>query len=396
MRMFCTCLCFVLTVSGGMASMAAAPAPSLADKHNALGFKVFAHLASAERNLVFSPHGLSAVLSMAQLGATGTTGEAMKRVMGYSLRERGASRQHRRLRRLLGAEEALRTAGAVALERTMSVEKAYRRALSRAFGSHPLQVDFGRPERAAEVLNAWVSDHTEGAVPALLAPGSLSHETRLVLLDALHFRGLWKVPFDPRLTRRRIFRAANGSATPVDMMTLTGRFNYGEFSTADGEDYDVVELPYRGHTLSVFLASPFRADTPLSALAADLGGRGTRRWTAQLGSVRRQLSVPRFAVDSELSLKTALTHAGLANIFNAATADFGRVAAHERLCVSDVLQTLKFEVDERGTEGAAATAAVTYSRMAVEELTLDGPFLFLVRHKATGAILFMGQLNHPS
>ncbi|XP_077445750.1 plasminogen activator inhibitor 1 [Stigmatopora argus] len=391
--MFCTCLCLVLAVSGGVATTTA---PSLADKHNALGFRVFAHLASADRNLVFSPHGLSAVLSMAQLGAAGTTDEAMKRVMGFSLRERGASRQHRRMRRQLRAEEALRTAGAVAVERTMSVEKAYRRALSRAFGSHPLQVDFGRPERAAEVLNAWVADHTAGAVPELLAPGSLSDETRLVLLDALHFRGLWKVPFDPRLTHRGLFRGANGSATPVAMMTLTGRFNYGEFSTAGGEDYDVVELPYRGDTLSMFLASPFEADTPLSALAADLSGRGTPEWTSRLGSVRRQLSVPRFAVDSELRLKTALTDAGLANIFNVATADFSRIAAHERLCVSDVLQTVKFEVDERGTEGAAATAAITYSRMAVEELTLDGPFLFFVQHKPTGAILFMGQFNHPT
>ncbi|XP_057712283.1 plasminogen activator inhibitor 1 [Corythoichthys intestinalis] len=387
--MFCTYVCVLLAVSGGALS-------SLPDKQSDLGLKVFASLASSDRNLVFSPYGVSSVLSMAQLGAAGNTRKAMTEAMGFSLQERGMSRQQRLIQHELHSEEALEMACGVMVERKMSIEKGYRRALSKAFRSHPHQVDFTKPDQAVDIINAWVSDHTAGAIPKFLTRGSLSDETRLVLLNALHFQGLWKVPFDPKLTHERMFHSANGSVTPVHMMTLTNRFNYGEFVTASGEDYDVLEVPYEGDSLSMLLVSPFEADVPLRALTADLSSQRMREWRAQLRSVRRQLTMPRFTINSEVNLKAALINMGLGNMFNLATADFSRITTDERLCVSKVLQTVKFEVNERGTKGAAATAAVMYSRMAVEELTLDRPFLFLIQHKQTGAILFMGQFNHPA
>ncbi|XP_033995556.1 plasminogen activator inhibitor 1 [Trematomus bernacchii] len=370
---------------------------SLTDRQTDFGLKVFSQLArdSVDQNVALSPYGVASVLAMAQTGAAGSTRKALTAAMGFSLQERGMSRQQRLLQRDLSSEEGVDTASGVMVERKMSLEKGYRRALTKAFQTHPNQVDFTKPEQAVNIINSWVSDHTGGEIPEFLAPGSLSDETRLVLLNALHFQGLWKVPFDPKLTQERMFHCANGSSVPVHMMGLTNRFNYGEFVTAEGVDYDVIEVPYEGDSLSMLLVSPFEPEVPLSTLSADLSSQRMKQWRTELRSVKRQLAMPRFTLNSEVDLKTCLINMGLGDMFNLATADFSRITTDERLCVSKVLQRVKIEVNERGTKGAAATAAVMFSRMAVEELTLDRPFLFLIQHKPTGAVLFMGQFNQP-
>ncbi|KAG7224539.1 hypothetical protein INR49_014979 [Caranx melampygus] len=347
------CIFLLLTLSRGGLS-------SLQDKQTDFGLKVFRQLSqdSVDKNIVFSPHGVASVLSMAQLGAAGNTNKALTAALGFSLRERGLSRQQRLLQRDLSSEEGVETVSGVMVERKMSLEKGYRRALAKAFQTHPHQVDFTKPDQAVGIINSWVSDHTAGAIPEFLAPGSLTDETRLVLLNALHFQALWKVPFDPKLTQERMFHCSNGSTVPVHMMRLTNHFNYGEFVTSDGVDYDVIEVPYEGDSLSMFLVSPFEPEVQLNTISVDLSIQRIQQWRAEMRSVKRQLAMP-------------------------------------RLCISKVLQRVKIEVNERGTKGASATAAVMFSRMAVEEITLDRPFLFLIQHKHTGAILFVGQFNQP-
>ncbi|XP_039979090.1 plasminogen activator inhibitor 1 [Xiphias gladius] len=370
---------------------------SLQNKQTDFGLKVFFQLGqgSVDKNVAFSPYGMASVLSMAQLGAAGNTLKVLTTTMGFSLQERGMSRQQRLLQRDLSSEKGVEIASGVMVERKMSLEKGYRRALAKAFQAHPHQVDFTNPDQAVIIINSWVSDHTAGAIPEFLASGSLNDETRLVLLNALNFQGLWKVPFDPTLTQERMFHCANGSTVPVHMMRLTNHFNYGEFVTTDGVDYDVIELPYEGDSLSMLLVSPFEPEVPLSMLSADLSSQRIQQWRAELRKVKRQLAMPRFTLNSEVNLKTALLNMGLEHMFSLATADFTRITTDERLCVSKVLQRVKIEVNEQGTKGAAATAAVMFSRMAVEEITLDRPFLFLIQHKHTGAVLFMGQFNQP-
>ncbi|KAF3697437.1 Plasminogen activator inhibitor 1 [Channa argus] len=366
-------------------------------KQTDFGLKVFFQLTldALDKNVAFSPYGMTSVLAMAQLGAAGHTHKALTTVMGFSLQKQGMARQQHLLQQNLSSEQGLKIASGVMVERKMNLKKKYQQALVRAFQTHPHQVDFSKPDQAVSVVNAWVSDHTTGAIPEFFAPGSLSDETLLVLLNALHFQGLWKVPFDSKLTQKRMFHCANGSTVPVQMMRLTNRFNYGEFVTGDGIDYDVIEVPYEGDSLSMLLLSPFEPDVPLSVFSAELSSQKIQQWRRELKNVKRQLAMPRFTLNSEVNLKTALINMGLKDMFNLATADFSRISTDERLCVSKALQRVKIEVNEQGTVGAAATATVMFSRMAVEEITLDRPFLFLIQHKYTGAILFMGQFNQP-
>ncbi|KAJ8254826.1 hypothetical protein GJAV_G00197770 [Gymnothorax javanicus] len=348
-----------------------------------------------DANLALSPYGISAILGMAQLGASGNTLKALTSAMGFSLQERGTPRLQRLIQRDLSREDGVQLISGVMVDRKMSLEKSFRRGLGKAYQSSPNQLDFSEPETALAVINAWVSDYTEGMIPDFLSAGSLTEETRLVLLNALHFRGLWKVPFDPRLTHERLFHCANGSSVSVPMMSITQRFNYGDFVTEDGVDYDVIEVPYEGDSLSMLLVSPFEEDVPLSALMKGLGGHTLAEWRKGLRKVNRQLALPRFTIDTQLDLKPALTQMGLGDLFSQKNADFTRITTEEQLCVSKVLQRVKIEVDEEGTKGSAATAAIIFSRMAVEEITLNRPFLFLIQHKPTGAVLFMGQVNQP-
>ncbi|KAJ8416804.1 hypothetical protein AAFF_G00326820 [Aldrovandia affinis] len=369
----------------------------LQEKHVDFGLRVFSEVShsSPDQNLAFSPYGISAILGMAQLGASGSTLKALTTSMGFSLQERGAPRQQRLMQRDLSKEEVVQSISGVMVDRKLGLEKSFRRGLGKAYQSTPHQLDFSQPETSLAVINAWVSDYTEGMIPNFLSSGALSEETRLVLLNAIHFRGLWKVPFDPRMTQERLFHCANGSSVPVPMMSITQRFNYGDFVTEDGVDYDVIEVPYEGDSLSMLLVSPFEQDVPLSALTKGLGGHTLQEWRKGLRKVNRQLTLPRFTIDTELDLKSALTRLGLGDLFSQKNADFSRITTEEQLCVSKVLQRVKIEVDEEGTKGSAATAAVIFSRMAVEEIVLDRPFLFLIQHKPTGAVLFMGQVNQP-
>ncbi|XP_037537310.1 plasminogen activator inhibitor 1, partial [Nematolebias whitei] len=300
---------------------------SLQDKQTDFGLKIFSQMSqgSMDKNLVLSPYGVTSIMSMAQLGANGSTRQALTTAMGFSLRERGMPWQQRLIQRNLDTEEGVEIASGVMVERKMSLEKGYLRTLSKTFQTHPHQVDFTKPDQVVNIINAWVSDHTGGAIPEFLASGTLNDETRLVLLNALHFHCLWKVPFEPRLTQERMFHCANGSTMPVLMMRLTNYFNYGEFVTNDGVDYDVTEVPYEGDSLSMFLVSPFEPEVSLSDLSADLSSRRIQQWRSTMRKVKRQLAVPKFSLNSEMDLKTALVNMGLGGIFNLATADFTHI-----------------------------------------------------------------------
>ncbi|KAL2079681.1 hypothetical protein ACEWY4_025425 [Coilia grayii] len=370
---------------------------NLLEQQTDFGLRVFSEAArsSPDSNLALSPYGVSSVLGMAQLGAYGNTLKTLTTHMGYSFQDRGIHRQQRLLHRDLASEEGVELASGVMVDRKLLLEKSFRRGLAKAFQAMPNQLDFSQPETARKIINSWVSDHTAGMIPQFLPSGAFGDQTRLVLLNAMHFHGLWKMPFDPKMTQQMLFHGANGSTVSVPMMRITNKFNYADFVTPEGVEYDVIEVPYEGESLSMLLVSTFEPDKPLSALRGELRSHRLKEWRQEMRKVNRQLALPRFSIDTELDLKSTLSRLGLGDIFSQTKADFSRITTDEPLCVSKVLQRVKLEVNEEGTKGSAATAAIIFSRMAVEEITLDHPFLFLIQHKPTGAVLFMGQVNQP-
>ncbi|KAF7706391.1 hypothetical protein HF521_019645 [Silurus meridionalis] len=390
-RMQKLCVLMILTFCGSALS-------SLLQKRQTdFGLRVFSEAAKSHpsQNFILSPYGISSMLGMAQLGANGPTLKILKQHMGYSLLERGMPRQQRLLQRDLDSEEGLEVASAVMVDRKLVLEKVFRRSLSKAFQSVPHQVDFSYPDSTLKVINSWMSDNTGGMIPDFLQSGMLNDQTRLVLLNALHFHGLWKNPFDPRLTAEGTFHKANGTKVSVSMMRSTQKFNYGEFVTKDGIEYDVIEVPYEGDSLSMIIVSSFERDVPLSILTNELSSTIIKDWRMQFRKVTRELVIPRFSLDTEVDLKSALSKLGLGDIFSQTKADFSHITTEEPLYVSKILQRVKTEVNEEGTKGSSAGGVILYSRMATAEHVLDRPFLFLIQHKPTGAVLFMGQVHEP-
>ncbi|XP_013925382.1 PREDICTED: plasminogen activator inhibitor 1 [Thamnophis sirtalis] len=335
---------------------------------------------------------------MLQAASEGKTLAQIKGAMGFGLREWGVPRALRLLQKTLSGpwgKDVVQMADALFVQRDLPLAPTFMLRFRRLFHQMVKQVDFSDSARAREVVNAWVEQHTNGMIRGFLQEGTLGALTRLVLANAIHFKGLWRLPFPEAATRQRVFHKLDGSTVVVPMMEQTAEFNYGEFSTPEQGDYDVIELPYQGEMLSMLIASPFQRDAPLSALVAAVDPRLIAEWKSNMSAVTRLLVLPKFSLESEVDLRAPLEALGMTDMFDCEKANFSRLSGQDGLFVSRALQKVKIEVNESGTEASSATVAIVYSRMAPLEIVLDRPFLFVVRHNPTGTILFMGQVMEP-
>ncbi|XP_064357179.1 plasminogen activator inhibitor 1 isoform X2 [Dromaius novaehollandiae] len=318
-------------------------------------------------NAVFSPHGAAAVLAALQLATAGPSRRQLEAAMGFGIDEPGVALELRRLRQALGGPGSrLAAAEGLFVARELPLAPGAVARFVQALGRPPAQVAFGQPQRARDVLNAWVQNHTHGSIRGFLPPGAAGPGTRLLLASAVGFGGSWLRPFPAAATRRRPFHRPDGSAAPAPMMEQTARLRHGEFVTPQGLEYDVAELPYGGGDVSMLVAAPARRHVPLAALAGALDGALVAAWAANMTRATRVLVLPRFSLETAWDLRAPLEAMGVRAVFQPAAADF-----------------------------SALCAAVVYSRMAPPEIRMDRPFLFLVRHNPTGTILFMGQVTDP-
>ncbi|XP_034286701.1 plasminogen activator inhibitor 1 [Pantherophis guttatus] len=364
------------------------------------GVRVFREVskASKDQNLAFSPHGVASVVAMLQVASEGNTRGQIKGAMRFGLKEWGVPRALRLLQKILSdprSKDVVQMADALFVQRDLPLVPTFMLRFQRLFHQMVKQVDFSESGRARDIVNAWVKQHTNGMIQGFLQEGTLDAMTRLVLVNAIHFKGLWQLPFPKAATRQRIFHKLDGSTVVVPMMEQMAEFHYGEFSTPEQGDYDVIELPYQGETLSMLIASPFQRDAPLSALVTAIDSCLIAEWKSNMSAVTRLLVLPKFSLESEVDLRRPLEALGMTDMFDCEKANFSRLSVRDALFVSRALQKVKIDVNESGTEASSATAAIVYSRMAPLEIVLDRPFLFVVRHNPTGTILFMGQVMEP-
>lgn len=364
------------------------------------GVRVFREVvkASSDRNVAFSPFGVASVLGMLQMAAAGESRSQIKAAMEYGVTERGAPQALRWLHRELTApwnQDRVDVADALFVQRDLELTPGFMKMFARVFRQTVKQVNFTECERARFIVNDWVRTSTHGMISDFLPLGTVDDLTRLVLVNAVYFKGLWKLPFPEAATRHRVFHKPDGSSMAVPMMEQTAKFNYGEFSTPDGVEYDVVELPYHGDTLSMLIAAPYQRNVPLATLTQVIDARLVGEWKSNMTRVARLLVLPKFSLETESNLHWPLQQLGIRDVFQPGTADFTSLSAKELLYVARALQKVKIEVNESGTKASSATAAIVYARMAPPEIIMDRPFLFVVRHNPTGAILFMGQVMEP-
>ncbi|MBD3366842.1 MAG: serpin family protein, partial [Candidatus Eisenbacteria bacterium] len=263
------------------------------------------------------------------------------------------------------------------------------------FGAGFNTVDFVRDtEKARTRINGWVEDETNDRIENLIPRGALDSSTVLVLVNAIYFKGDWKQKFDEEATREAPFMSP-GEATTVDMMHRVDDYGYLADDAAQ-----VLELPYQGGDLAMTVILPTdESDGALAALESSLTPELLADWFAGLSERKVDVSLPRFTIHwGTEELGDDLRALGIVEAFKPGTADFSGIAGNRELFISKVLHKAFVDVNEEGSEAAAATA-VGIARTSIPEpppvFRADRPFLFLIRDRGTGAILFMGRLASP-
>jgi serpin B len=288
-------------------------------------------------------------------------------------------------------EVVLRSVNAPFAQQGYPLEDAYLAALAERFGAGLRLVDYiGDPEGSRGVINAWVKDQTEDRVPELLAAGTVDQTTRLALVNAVYLKAAWDFPFAEGETAPAPFTRLDGTTMDVEMMR-----NGGYFAYASGDGWQAVDLPYVGHQLSMLVIAP----TDLAKFEASFDAAKLAAISGALTEQQVMLGLPKFGTESQLGLGDILAALGMPTAFNADTADFSGMTAADRLYIGAVIHQANIDVDEKGTEAAAATAVMMAASAAPAppvEMTVDRPFIYALRDMETGAILFLGRIMEPA
>ncbi|HKJ01661.1 MAG TPA: serpin family protein, partial [Longimicrobiales bacterium] len=280
-------------------------------------------------------------------------------------------------------------ANSVWANKDIPFHEAFLQAVRDAFAARVESRDFADPA-TVKAVNDWVSDNTDGLIPTILDQLDPSHV--MLLINAIYFDGAWTTRFDPDDTRRRTFRREDGSTVEVDMMNLKD----AEVATGGGPGYSAVELPYGGEAYGMVVVVPDGTTDVRSFLA----GLDTEAWSDIVGGLTPrtldQLSLPRFTLDYDGYLNEALEAMGMGVAFRPG-ADFTRLSPlGADMCISFVRQKTFVEVDERGTRAAAVTAVDVRVTSAGSAFVVDRPFVFAIRERLSGTLLFVGMVGDPT
>ena len=360
--------------------------------NNAFAFDLYQALRTNECNLFFSPYSISLALAMTYAGARDNTAIEMAETLHFTLQQDCLHPALNALgEKLLGRDENINLTIANALwgQAGYPFLPDFLAVLDTGYDAGLRRADFiGAPEGARRDINDWVNDATEGKIKDLMGPGTITPDTRLVLANAIYFKGTWKVQFDAKKTEFAPFYRLDGSQVKVSMMRVKEHFPYTE-----GMNYQAIELPYTGDALSMVILLPregmfedFEANLSVERLDAIL---------ARLCSEKVQLRMPRFELTSEFSLGETLANLGMPDAFQSGIADFSGMDGTRDLFIGHVAHKAYVSVNEEGTEAAAATG-VSMVLSIPSTMTIDRPFIFLIRDIETGTILFMGRVMDPS
>lgn len=349
------------------------------------------------QNLFISPPSIAFALAMAYAGARGETAQAMARALALKgvSREALAQLNHSLLSSLRHADPTVELSLAHSLwaREDIPFYPTYITSVRTPYGAELANVNFLAPG-TCDRINRWVAEATRERIHHLISPADLTDETILVLLSAIYFKGKWERPFDPAATRELPFTCADGRVTQQPFMTQSGMFAY-----YSDEQVQIVRLPYGSGRLSMRIVLPARG-IKLTALFAGLHADQWQSWNQALQSKEGTVKLPRVKLEYAAELSAPLSALDMAIAFDRQRADFADMAAiRERICISAVRHKAFVEVNEEGTEAAAATGVVMARVTAVMPgerflMVCDRPFLFAICDDETGLLLFLGCVQH--
>jgi len=377
-------------------------------------FNLYRHLPKNDENLFFSPYSISSALTMTYLGARGRTERQMAAVLCLSagnqpqsprpITSTPARTDYAQLASAFGQLNALiqqagttdqcklRIANALWMQKDYRFLPDYTELVRTHFGAKLAELDFKTaPEKARQLINNWVEQKTEKKITQLIPKGIIDPMTRLVLTNAIYFKGKWAQQFEKADTRNGPFILLTGHKITVPMMNQIGDCRYAESPSAQ-----ILELPYVANELSMLLILPRRIDG-LAELEKNLTADNFSRWLKDLHRRKVMLSMPKFRLTCRLNLGTTLRSMGMTDAFSP-LADFSGIDGTKFLYICAVLHKAYIDVNEEGTEAAAATGVVLNLKAAPTQpvrFIADHPFFFAIRHNRTGSLLFLGRLTNP-
>jgi serpin B len=392
---------FVCAQSGADQSAAPSPAAEAAvvKGNNTFAIGLYGQLRSQPGNLFFSPESISTAFAMAYAGASGQTATQMARVFHFTL---PPGQLHPAMGQLLAtmneknSNYQLSVADALWAQQNQHFQPEFLKLVETNYAAGFHQVNFLlAPEAARTTINQWIENQTNNKIQNLVPPGAITPTTRLVLTNAIYFKGNWVDPFDKNATADADFHLSSSQTVKVPMMHESSSFNF-----LDAPTFQALELPYKGNALSMIVLLPKNvADLP--ALEQSLTPTALDGWIGKLRSAPKVIvSLPRFTMTQQFELSSALSAMGMPQAFSGA-ADFSGMDGSHDFTISAAIHKAFIDVNETGTEAAAATSIIMRATaMRVEPppmvFNADHPFLFLIRDTRSGSILFLGRVADPT
>ena len=359
---------------------------------------LYRQLCTAKGNLFFSPFSISTVLAMTYAGARGDTARQMRQTLHFDMEGNLLHPAFSRLQEVLREVEQrggiqLKTASALWPHLDYPVLQEYLALVQEAYSVRITGLDYRKPEQARHEINDWVADKTGRKITDLIPPGLLNALTRLVLTNAIYFKGDWAVQFNPQNTADAPFWTAPGASVSIPLMTHEAEFGY-----AAAQGVQIIQLPYVGGDLSMIVLLPDEV-SGLAKVEQALTPVNLERWISLLRERLVQVSLPRIRLTGKFNLNEVLQSLGMVDAFSEEKADFSGIDGVGWLFISAVLHKAFLEVNEEGSEAAAASAVVMDFRSAPVQSVVfraDHPFIFMIYHKSSDSILFMGRVVEPN
>jgi serpin B len=414
-----TLLCALLCVLCGSSALAAQPsatnlpaptANQIADQaeavkgSNAFAVDLYGRLSAQPGNLFFSPESISTAFAMTYAGAHGQTATEMARVFHFTL---PPEHLHPAIGALLAGMNAshpgyaLSVADALWAQQGENFLPAYLKLVETNYGAGFHPVDFkSSPDSVRATINQWVEQQTNNKIQNLLGPGAVTPLSRLILTNAIYFKAAWADQFSKNATENEDFHLSAGKTIQAPTMHNSGGYYYFK-----GRSFQALLMPYEKNEISMLILLPDDVDG-LPALERSLTASNLDKWGAALSYAHEvDVSLPSFKITQQFELSSTLEGLGMKTAFDPNSADFSGMTGDKSLVISAAIHKAYIDLDENGTEAAAATAVVMEMATAMPPqfappppiiFTADHPFLFLIRENASGAILFMGRVTDPT
>lgn len=367
---------------------------SLVKDNTTFACDLYTQLKGEEGNLFFSPYSISTALAMTYAGARGNTAIQMAEVLHFNLDQETLHAAFSTLSKHLqdlekGGDIALKIANALWIQESLELLEEFLKLNKQYYESRLFRVNFETALAEARIkINEWVAEKTYEKIQELLQREDLDSLTRLVLTNAIYFKGNWQSPFDEKQTREESFWVTPSKAVMISMM-----YQKGSFLSTEDDVVQIVALPYVGENLAMLILLPFEMDG-LPEVEKRLNAENIEAWLSKLQPQNLMIGLPKFMFSSRFDLKQTLRTMGMTEAFSG-KAEFSGITLKGHLQIAKVIHEAFIEVNEKGTEATAATSVVL-GRSMPRPFKVDHPFLFLIQDRSQGSILFVGRVVDPA